>query len=37
MEMLKVADIAASILYTITQPKPCDVVMLQIRPHLQSI
>lgn len=37
MEMLKAEDIAACILYTITQPKRCDVVNLQIRPHLQSI
>jgi NADP-dependent 3-hydroxy acid dehydrogenase YdfG len=37
MEMLKAEDIAACVLYTITQPKRCDVVMLQIRPHLQSI
>ena len=37
MEMLKAEDIAASILYTITQPKRCDVVTMQIRPHLQSI
>jgi NADP-dependent 3-hydroxy acid dehydrogenase YdfG len=37
MEMLKAEDIAACILYAITQPKRCDVVMLQIRPHLQSI
>ena len=37
MEMLRAEDIAASIFYTITQPKRCDVVNLQIRPHLQSI
>ena len=37
MEMLRAEDIAASILYTVTQPKRCDVVNLQIRPHLQSI
>jgi NADP-dependent 3-hydroxy acid dehydrogenase YdfG len=37
MEMLRAEDIAASILYAITQPKRCDVVNLQIRPHLQSI
>lgn len=37
MEMLRAEDIAASILYTVTQPKRCDVVMLQIRPHLQGI
>jgi NADP-dependent 3-hydroxy acid dehydrogenase YdfG len=37
MKMLKAEDIAACVLYTITQPKRCDVVQLQIRPHLQSI
>ena len=37
MEMLKAEDIAACVLYTITQPKRCDVVMLQIRPHMQDI
>lgn len=37
MEMLRAEDIAAAILYTITQPRRCDVVNLQIRPHLQSI
>ena len=37
MKMLRAEDIAACVLYTITQPKRCDVVMLQIRPHLQEI
>lgn len=37
MEMLKAEDIAACILYTLTQPKRCDVVSLQIRPHQQNI
>jgi NADP-dependent 3-hydroxy acid dehydrogenase YdfG len=37
MEMLRAEDIAACVLYTITQPKRCDVVTLQIRPHMQSI
>jgi NADP-dependent 3-hydroxy acid dehydrogenase YdfG len=37
MKMLRAEDIAACVLYTITQPKRCDVVMLQIRPHMQSI
>lgn len=37
MEMLRAEDIAACVLYTITQPKRCDVVSLQIRPHLQEI
>jgi hypothetical protein len=30
-------DIAACVLYTIAQPKRCDVVHLQIRPHLLEI
>ena len=37
MKMLRAEDIAACVLYTITQPKRCDVVTLQIRPHLQEI
>ena len=37
MEMLKSEDIAASLLYALTQPRRCDVVVIQIRPHLQSI
>ncbi|HEX6033003.1 MAG TPA: hypothetical protein VFY83_01170 [Anaerolineales bacterium] len=37
MEMLRAEDIAASVLYTITQPKRCDMVALLIRPYLQSI
>jgi NADP-dependent 3-hydroxy acid dehydrogenase YdfG len=37
MEMLRAEDIAACVFYTITQPKRCDVVTLQIRPHLQEI
>jgi NADP-dependent 3-hydroxy acid dehydrogenase YdfG len=37
MEMLRAEDIAACVLYTVTQPKRCDVVHLQIRPHLQAI
>jgi NADP-dependent 3-hydroxy acid dehydrogenase YdfG len=37
MKMLRAEDIAACLLYTITQPKRCDVVSLQIRPHLQEI
>jgi NADP-dependent 3-hydroxy acid dehydrogenase YdfG len=37
MKMLRAEDIAACVLYTITQPKRCDVVHLQIRPHLQEI
>ncbi|HEY0609153.1 MAG TPA: SDR family oxidoreductase [Chitinophaga sp.] len=37
LEMLKAEDIAACVLYTITQPPRCDVVTVQIRPHLQII
>jgi NADP-dependent 3-hydroxy acid dehydrogenase YdfG len=37
LEMLTADDIAVSILYTLCQPKRCDVVNLQIRPHLQLI
>lgn len=37
MEMLKAEDIAACIVYTLTQPKRCDVVNVQVRPHMQSI
>jgi NAD(P)-dependent dehydrogenase (short-subunit alcohol dehydrogenase family) len=37
MEMLKAEDVAACVLYALTQPKRCDVVMVQILPHLQSI
>ena len=37
MEMLKAEDIAACVLYVLLQPRRCDVVNVQIRPHLQSI
>jgi NADP-dependent 3-hydroxy acid dehydrogenase YdfG len=37
MELPKSEDIAACVLYALTQPKRCDVVMVQIRPHLQPI
>jgi NADP-dependent 3-hydroxy acid dehydrogenase YdfG len=37
LEMLKAEDIAACVLYTISQPARCDVVSVQIRPHLQII
>lgn len=36
-EMLKSEDIAGAILYVLSQPKRCDVVSIQIRPHLQLI
>ena len=37
LKMLKAEDIAACVLYTLTQPKRCDVVVVQIRPHLPSL
>ena len=37
MEMLKAEDIAACTLYTLTLLKRCDVVNVQVRPHMQSI
>lgn len=37
MEMLEADDIAMSILFTLSQPKRCDIVSMQIRPLLQII
>lgn len=37
MEMLEAEDIAMSVLFCLSQPKRCDVVSMQIRPHLQII
>jgi len=37
LEMLTADDIAVSVAYALSQPKRCDVVLLQIRPHLQLI
>jgi NADP-dependent 3-hydroxy acid dehydrogenase YdfG len=37
LEMLRADDIAAAVLYCLSQPKRCDVVELKIRPHLQLI
>ncbi|MBW8682890.1 SDR family oxidoreductase [Chitinophaga rhizophila] len=37
LEMLTAEDIAAAILYIVSQPKRCDVVDIKIRPHLQLI
>lgn len=37
LEMLRSTDIAAGVAYALSQPKRCDVVLLQIRPHLQTI
>ncbi|MFD1139800.1 SDR family oxidoreductase [Larkinella insperata] len=36
-EMLRAEDIAVCIHYILTQPERCDVVGIQIRPHLQTI
>ena len=36
-EMLTANDIAAAVLYCVSQPKRCDVVELKVRPHLQLI
>lgn len=37
LEMLKAEDIAACVLYVLTQPLRCDLVEIHIRPHLQMI
>ena len=37
MEMLDAYDIAMSTLFCLSQPQRCDIVSMQIRPHLQSI
>jgi NADP-dependent 3-hydroxy acid dehydrogenase YdfG len=37
LEMLHATDIAEAVLYAICQPMRCDVVNIQIRPHLQLI
>jgi NADP-dependent 3-hydroxy acid dehydrogenase YdfG len=37
MEMLEAYDIAMSTLFCLSQPKRCDIVSMQIRPHLQII
>ncbi|GAA3756938.1 SDR family oxidoreductase [Flavobacterium ginsengiterrae] len=37
MEMLEAEDIAMSVLFCLSQPKRCDIVSMQIRPHLQII
>lgn len=37
LKMLKAEDIAACIYYCLSQPRRCDVVQVQIRPHLQEI
>ena len=35
MEMLEADDIAMSVLFCLSQPKRCDIVSMQIRPHMQ--
>ncbi|MBZ4033796.1 SDR family oxidoreductase [Flavobacterium sp. 17A] len=37
LEMLEAYDIAMSTLFCLSQPKRCDIVTMQIRPHLQII
>lgn len=37
MEMLEAYDIAMSALFCLSQPQRCDIVSMQIRPHLQLI
>lgn len=37
MEMLEADDIAQSVLFALSQPKRCDIVLLQLRPHLQIL
>jgi NADP-dependent 3-hydroxy acid dehydrogenase YdfG len=37
LEMLEAYDIAMSALFCLSQPKRCDIVTMQIRPHLQMI
>lgn len=37
MEMLEAYDIAMSALFCLSQPKRCDIISMQIRPHLQII
>ncbi|KAF2341029.1 SDR family oxidoreductase [Flavobacterium tistrianum] len=37
MKMLEAEDIAMSVLFCLSQPKRCDIVSMQVRPHLQII
>ncbi|GGQ52317.1 SDR family oxidoreductase [Couchioplanes azureus] len=37
LKMLRAEDIAACVLYVLTQPRRCDVVDVKIRPHRQEI
>jgi NADP-dependent 3-hydroxy acid dehydrogenase YdfG len=36
-DVLRAEDIAVAVHYVVTQPARCDIVSLQIRPHLQLI
>ena len=36
-EMMKAEDLAHCVLYCLQQPRRCDVVLVQVRPHLQII
>jgi NADP-dependent 3-hydroxy acid dehydrogenase YdfG len=36
-EMMKAEDVAVGIHYCLTQPKRTDVVVVQLRPHMQVI
>lgn len=37
MQMLKAEDVAMAVAFALVQPKRCDIVNLQLRPHLQLI
>ena len=37
LRMLRSEDVAESIIFMLRQPKYCDIVLLQLRPHLQLI
>lgn len=37
LEMLEAEDIAMSVLFCLSQPKRCDIVSMQVRPHLEII
>jgi NADP-dependent 3-hydroxy acid dehydrogenase YdfG len=37
LRMLRADDVANAILFMLSQPENCDVVTLQLRPHLQMI
>lgn len=37
MKMLEAEDIAMSVLFCLSQPQRCDIVSMQLRPHLQLI